>query len=167
MNQCERQPFPDDVESIGQRNIFVCLLTDLDSDTTYEFTLLDKENPIFNSTYVTLPRKGQAYSDSITIMFGGDYGFLDNGRGLVSTISEQDVDVIIIGGDVAYDNGNKHCYYSWDLMLWDFEAEFKQIGRIIPFIFSVGNHDVGKSSMSSVNLTVSPQDGPLYFTNFP
>jgi hypothetical protein len=42
----------------------------------------------------------------------------------VEKISEFNPDVILIGGDVAYDNGNKHCYYSWDLMLWAFEKEF-------------------------------------------
>ena len=30
-------------------------------------------------------------------------------------------DVILIGGDVSYDDANKNCYYSWDTMLWSFE----------------------------------------------
>ena len=31
-------------------------------------------------------------------------------------------DAILIGGDIAYDNGNVHCYYSFDLLLSAFES---------------------------------------------
>ena len=73
----------------------------------------------------------------------------------------------MIGGDVAYDNGNKHCYYSWDLMLWSFEQEFQEVGRIIPFLFAVGNHDVGFNSLAEVDFTVSYKTGPYFFSFSP
>jgi len=57
--------------------------------------------------------------------------------------------IIIIGGDIAYDNANHYCYYSWDLFLWAFENEFKIMNRTVPFIFSVGNHDVGFGALST------------------
>lgn len=73
----------------------------------------------------------------------------------------------MIGGDVAYDNGMAYCYYSWDLFLKTFEEEFNEINRIIPFIFSPGNHDVGFNDNANYNITVSDENGPLYFTYFP
>jgi hypothetical protein len=41
------------------------------------------------------------------------------------------------------------------------------MNRIIPFIFSVGNHDVGFNDYAFYNITVSDERGPLYFTYFP
>lgn len=64
-------------------------------------------------------------------------------------------DLILIGGDVAYDNANPYCYYCWDLLLYAFEAEFKKLGRVVPFIFSVGNHDVGYVASATLNITLT------------
>lgn len=75
--------------------------------------------------------------------------------------------MILIGGDVGYDNGNLHCYYSWDLFLNTFEQEFADMDRIVPFIFSIGNHDVGFNDYADYNITVNDENGPLYFTYFP
>jgi len=41
------------------------------------------------------------------------------------------------------------------------------MNRIIPFVFSVGNHDVGFNDYPLFNITVSEELGPLYFTYFP
>jgi hypothetical protein len=76
---------------------------------------------LFNSTYITFPKPGSPRANHIKIFFGGDYGYLEEGRKLVSEISNLKVDALLIGGDIAYDNGNIHCYYSYDLMLNDFE----------------------------------------------
>lgn len=73
----------------------------------------------------------------------------------------------MIGGDIAYDNGNLNCYYSYDLFLSLFEEEFDEMNRIVPFIFSIGNHDLGFNDYSHFNITVSEEEGPLYFTYFP
>lgn len=36
-------------------------------------------------------------------------------------IAAYDPDVIVIGGDLAYDNGMRTCYYSWDNFYYLFE----------------------------------------------
>ena len=78
-----------------------------------------------------------------------------------------DPHIILIGGDVSYDNGHIHCYYSNDLFLNIFEERFAYMGRVVPFILSVGNHDVGYSDYANYNITVCNERGPLYFTLFP
>ena len=44
---------------------------------------------------------------------------------ILNAISLINPDIILIGGDIAYDNGKLDCYYAWDLFFWDFEEEFK------------------------------------------
>lgn len=61
----------------------------------------------------------------------------------------------------------KSCYYSTDTFLFAFEEQQVKMNRIVPFIFSVGNHDVGFNSMADYNITVSDEDGPYYFSYFP
>jgi predicted MPP superfamily phosphohydrolase len=107
------------------------------------------------------------FQSGTRILFGGDFGYEPNGKKLASLVSQTNPDVILIGGDIAYDNGNIHCYYSYDTFLWAFEHEFQELNRIVPFIFSIGNHDIGFNSLANYNITVSPQHGPLYFTYFP
>ena len=78
-----------------------------------------------------------------------------------------DPHIILIGGDVTYDNGHIHCYYSNDLFLNIFEEQFAYMGRVVPFILSVGNHDVGFNDYANYNISVSNEKGPLYFILFP
>ena len=85
------------------------------------------------------------------MLFGGDLGYEPAGRDLIDLVFYQNPDVILIGGDIAYDNGNRHCYYSWDLMLSKFEEQFGKLNRLVPFILSVGNHDVGFNALASVS----------------
>jgi hypothetical protein len=60
--------------------------------------------------------------------------------------------VIIIGGDDAYDDGDKTCYYSWDTLYFLFEGINRKLDRLVPLIFSVGNHDVGYHALASVKI---------------
>lgn len=48
----------------------------------------------------------------------------------------------MIGGDVAYDDAMSTCYYSWDTFLSMFDNLNNKLGRLIPMITAVGNHDV-------------------------
>ena len=48
-----------------------------------------------------------------------------------------------MGGDVTYDNSFTTCYYLWDYLLWSLESHYNKTGIIVPFITTVGNHDIG------------------------
>lgn len=51
--------------------------------------------------------------------------------------------MIFMGGDVAYDNGMKSCYHTWDYILYALEKHYKLLGYYTPFVVTIGNHDIG------------------------
>lgn len=145
------------------------MITNLTPDTLYPFTVHEtpSSSPLYNSSYKTLPNPNIPTTDNVIVYFGGDLTADDVGNMIVGGISKVDADIILVGGDLAYENANPHCYYSWDLFLNVFEAEFKKLSRIVPFIFSVGNHDVGYVSSANLNVTMTDEKAPFYFTFFP
>ncbi|CAD8062504.1 unnamed protein product [Paramecium sonneborni] len=163
--KCDKIPFPSSIEDRGQRNVFTCFLTGLKSYTLYEIDLISQDKVLNSTKYRTIAE--QYSDDDLVILFGGDWGYQTNGLKIVEQISKVNPDAILIGGDIAYDNGNIHCYYSFDLLLTAFESQYQHVSRLIPFIFSVGNHDVGFNDYAKYNITVSDEMGPLYFTYFP
>ena len=52
---------------------------------------------------------------------GGDVGLTVNGSKLTSYLIDYKPDVLIIGGDIAYDDAMRTCSYSWDNFYWIFE----------------------------------------------
>lgn len=162
---CQFFRFPSEVEGRGQRHLFTCYAQGLDSRREYNLKVLTGATLLKEHKYRTLPSKLDP--QPFTLFFGGDWGYLQSGIDIVKTVSKVNPDAILIGGDVGYDNGIKHCYYSWDLLLETFEQQFTQVGRLIPFIFSVGNHDVGYNDNANYNITVSEEEGPYYFSFFP
>ena len=75
-------------------------------------------------------------------------GFTVNGKNLTSNLANYNIDLIIIGGDVAYDDGMNTCYYSWDTFFSMFDDLTRQKNRLIPIMTSVGNHDVRPPRLS-------------------
>lgn len=93
-------------------------------------------------------------------------GYTAAGFDLTNQLVSYDPDAVIIGGDVAYDNGMSACYFSWDLFMNQFSAVDIKLNRLVPIVLSVGNHDVGFNSISEVNITVTER-GPWYFVFYP
>lgn len=86
--------------------------------------------------------------DNMTILAGGDVGYNGLSRNLISNVaSKVDADLIMIGGDIAYDNGNPRLYRAWDYLLNSLPilkpSNDHDHTRVIPVIFTVGNHDLG------------------------
>jgi hypothetical protein len=103
------------------------LVTGLVPDALYTVkakTLATDKTSLFTSKYRTLPDATSGLSAPLNIYFGGDCSSNTNGQNIVSLASTADPHIILIGGDVAYDNANVHCYYQWDLFLKGFEKEF-------------------------------------------
>ncbi len=98
---------------------------------------------------------------------GGDLGMTKNGEILTSYLDAYAPDVILLGGDTVYDDGMRNCYYSWDNFYHMFEALFDRIGRIIPIVFTVGNHDVGFNALADVVVDRSMANTPLFFVYNP
>ncbi|KAM3138487.1 hypothetical protein pb186bvf_009401 [Paramecium bursaria] len=162
---CQEFPFPKSIEIRGQRRIYACLFRNLLSGSDYDVSVYYKDQILKNSSYRTIPSSEDNYE--LVILFGGDYGYQEEGRQLARKVVNVDPHIILIGGDVTYDNGHIHCYYSNDLFLSIFEEQFDYMDRVVPFILSVGNHDVGFNDYANYNITVSDDYGPLYFVLFP
>lgn len=58
-------------------------------------------------------------------------------------ITQFDPDVILIGGDIAYDNAVSACYWTWDLFLDQLGLLQQRLKRLVPVVYGVGNHDLG------------------------
>jgi hypothetical protein len=65
--------------------------------------------------------------------------------------------VIIIGGDVVYDDGMKNCYYSWDTFYDLFDILNNKLNRIVPMIMTIGNHDVGYNALANVKVNFNDE----------
>lgn len=69
---------------------------------------------------------------------------------LTSHLVDYDPHVILIGGDIAYDDGMDTCFYSWDNFYNIFEDLNRNVSRIVPIVLTVGNHDVGFDALADV-----------------
>jgi hypothetical protein len=152
-----------DFEDKGRRAVHTTLLYNLEPETEYYYQIIYDNTTYFSSNYKTLPSKGT--HSPIVMAIGGDVGSSDIGPSVTSSLSKNGPDVMIVGGDAAYDDGIQACYYSWDMYLWGFEKYNAQVNRTIPFIVSVGNHDVGFNAMSEAKL--NKIELPLYFAFLP
>jgi hypothetical protein len=55
--------------------------------------------------------------------------------------------IYVIGGDIAYDDGQTYCYFALDAYL-DMMQLFTTVNDnyMVPIVYAVGNHDVGLNS---------------------
>lgn len=160
----DQQMYPiRNIEKGGQRNIHIALIDGLSPDSSYNISVSYNGAVQANYTYITLPT--DTNTRAITIAAGGDVGANQLHQKMSSLIAKSSPDVIYVGGDLSYDNNIRHCYYIWDGFLKPLENIGHQIGRLVPMIFSVGNHDVGLNDYARRE-TVIDEDGPLYFSWF-
>jgi len=54
----------------------------------------------------------------VTIAIGGDSGFSYIARNTTDVAVDHNPDVILIGGDLAYDDNMPSCFFTWDTFLW-------------------------------------------------
>lgn len=150
---------------VGERNIHNVLLQNLAPNTLYTVEIYYNGKTQATTTYQTLP--GTASSDNFTLIYSGDAGYNLNSQQMTPVIAEQNPSALIIGGDIAYDDGANSCYYTMDLFLSMVEKGINEkLGRLVPLILGVGNHDVGFNSMWRVKMEVN-EKGPSYYVNFP
>lgn len=72
--------------------------------------------------------------------------------------------MLIFGGDNTYDNGLRTCWYNWDNFYDILDLLNSKLNRIVPFILTVGNHDVGYHALATVKTNMDDIDNmPLYF----
>lgn len=98
---------------------------------------------------------------------GGDLGMSSNGDTMTSYLVKFNPDIIILGGDIAYDDGERSCYYSWDTIYSMFQPVYKKLDRLVPIVMSVGNHDVGFDALTDNTIKKTQEGYPLFFVYNP
>jgi hypothetical protein len=153
----------DQLEKLGARTQHSVLLTSLTPNTRYVFEVTYGGEVQYTGIYKTLP----SATDPITIktVLGGDQGSNKTATEMTASLFGVTPDVIIVGGDIAYDNAIPACYYSWDLWFNQFDSLNKQLGYHVPLILGIGNHDVGYRAFTGNQ--PDPKNLPFFFQFFP
>jgi len=161
-NNVTSQSYLVELEGKGDRYMHSAYLNNLLPNTTYSFEIYYDGKMQRNGTYLTLPN--QELQRDITLATGGDAGTAAKAKNMTNALIYYKPDAIMVGGDLAYDNGMRSCYYSWDLFIWMFESVNEKMGRVIPLMFSIGNHDLGFNAMQDVEVDITQN---LYYIFFP
>jgi hypothetical protein len=115
--------------------VFRAELTGLSPGTDYQFKI-GKQSPMYR--FRTMPARA---TDTIHFVSGGDCGV--NPHAVANNIeaARQDPMFILIGGDLAYDNGTSAATNLAFLRNYGKHAIGRD-GRLIPLIACIGNHEV-------------------------
>ncbi len=141
------------------RTIHHVTLTGLEPGTTYYFVAGDEDGGFTGERSFRTIANDDAPLRFVT---GGDMGATRQTRRLLHVAAEQDPDFAVVGGDIAYANGDLKEYRDWDHWFknWD-ELMRTSDGRMIPIVAAIGNHEVNDSD--SADWTVR---APFYSTYF-
>lgn len=139
-------------QQTGQRDLFKEVgryihgveLTGLRAKTKYYFVVADKTEAVGSEySFRTLP----ADDSPVRIVTGGDVDITNRTRKITAQAAKFNPDLVVIGGDIAYANGELDNSSYWDAWLkhWS-RSMVTDDGRLIPFIAAIGNHDVNGSN---------------------
>jgi len=153
------------LENLGRRNIFTAYLEGLTSNTKYTLTInYGATGNTLTKTYKTPPN---GTDKELVLAIGGDVGNTETADKMTSLATKSfKPDAFYIGGNLAYDNNIRDCYYAYDKSISRFEASFDQLGYMVPIVLAIGNHDIGLNPQSS-NEVPGGSTGPLHTIYFP
>lgn len=98
------------------------LFSNLTPDTVYNLVVADESGAIYKKiNYKTVPG---ADAGITKLAMGGDVGISNGGTEITNQLITFNPDVMIIGGDIAYDDAVRSCYYSWDSFYTLFEPVY-------------------------------------------
>lgn len=155
---------PENLERKAWRNVHSALLTAMEPDTVYVIQIVYDGKVQYQDLYRTLP--GSDNPRDIIFASGGDMGANLVSFNLTMGTGDYDPDVLVVGGDLAYDDAICSCYWTWDMYLDEFTELNAKAGRLVPILFGIGNHDVGLNTLSGRQLTVD-LSGPSSMLYFP
>lgn len=130
---------PTPMELSDGRALYVATLTGLTPGTDYYFVTGDEEYGLSKERkFRTLPG-GDA---PLRFVNGGDMGADGAVIPLLKLAAKHDPDFGVIGGDIAYVNGELGRFETWDRWLknWD-ELLTTSDGRMVPIVATIGNHE--------------------------
>ncbi len=146
------------IEGLEDRFTYRVELTYLKPDTTYYLVV---GNPI-TGVSVELKVKTILQDDSaLRFVTGGDMGTSEDTRTLLKHAASYSPDFAVIGGDIAYANGNLKSVGNWDIWLnYYTEQMVTSEGYSIPVVFAIGNHE------TQGHFGKTKKNAPFYFGFF-
>ena len=105
----------------------------------------------------TVPNDGSA----IRFVTGGDMGVSDEVRQIIRQSAAREPHIALIGGDVAYANGNPKNLHLWEdwMSQWT-EEMITPKGYTVPVALAIGNHEVSSRYDGKI------EDAPFFFGFF-
>lgn len=133
--------------------VFRTELTDLEPGGEYRFRVgLDSAERRFR----TMPAKA---TDTIDFISGGDSGIGTAAQHVNAQAAKQDPMFVVMGGDLAYENGMVAQAFLKFLHNWSTQCIDTQ-GRTIPLLAMLGNHEVRGG------YSTSPKSAPFFYSVF-
>jgi hypothetical protein len=142
-----------------ERWVYAFELDALEPDAVYAYQVFDADTQLSAlRRHKTLPASGP-----VRLAFGGDAYVTPTTRQIFGQVAKHDAAAFVIGGDLAYGNGQLGNMALWDGFL-DFmqDAVARADGTHVPFVIGIGNHEVKRKLVGRVTAA----DAPWYFAFF-
>lgn len=137
------------------RHLYAFDLAGLTPATRYTFTVKEGERALTKErAFTTLPDDDRP----LLLAQGGDVGIDAMARTMLAAAAKQSPDLLALGGDLAYGNGEPAAAPRWDVFLTNLdELLVTPDGRTIPVVFAIGNHEVRGSFLQP------PSHAPFWY----
>lgn len=148
----------DKIAEVPGRRVHHVILAGLQSDRAYWFIAgNDTRSMSAERAFRTAP----AGDAPLRFVAAGDMGVADKSKRLQRMAAAQEPLFVLLGGDLAYANGDWSQWPIWDQWLdnWQ-EAMVTPEGFTVPMVSAIGNHEV------AVGYGGTPQDAPVYLRYF-
>ncbi|MFP4500739.1 MAG: fibronectin type III domain-containing protein [Candidatus Hydrogenedentota bacterium] len=117
-------------------------LTDLEPDTAYYFVAGLEGGPYAKpGLFATMATD----NSPVRFIVGGDMAIFPRTRDLLEQAATYDPDFVVVGGDLAYANGDPGSLWMWDRWFHNYAREMRpEDGRTVPMVLALGNHEINK-----------------------
>jgi len=124
----------------ARRYIHVAELTGLTPGGVYYFVAGSAEGGYTSERSVRLPSRD---IDDLRFVDGGDMAVSSFVAPLLQAAAAQSPQFAVLGGDLAYENGDLASFAVWDEWLTNWESNMiTPEGHSVPMILAIGNHEV-------------------------
>ncbi|MBI1318922.1 MAG: hypothetical protein GC168_08225 [Candidatus Hydrogenedens sp.] len=127
------------IPGLDDRWFYTAELEGLEPGGTYYFVAGTEEGGYSREhKFHTVPAEGP-----VRFIEGGDQAFTPGSRRLLTQAASHEPDFAVIGGDIAYANGDTRNLWQWDLYLFNYRNRFvTPKGYLVPIMYAIGNHEV-------------------------
>jgi hypothetical protein len=129
-------------------------LTNLQPSTTYYYTpsVTLSEHVVTGATRKFRTGPSLTSDEGFTFTTGGDVEWSEGGMELAKKASSESPLFSMVGGDIAYANGDPHCYQRWDAWFTFWQTNMITPDNYsIPILTCIGNHEAGNFRMPISN----------------